>query len=805
MRRIIVIIFAVCVMGAILAVATYFYFAKDLPTIEQIRNRQVSQSTKIYDRTGTVLLYQISGEQNRTVVPFGDIPQHLKDATIAIEDKNFYSEPGFSWSGYLRAFLVNIFHGQILQGGSTITQQLARNAFLTTDQTVTRKIKELILAIRLNRYYSKDEILALYLNEIPYGPTIYGVEEASQSYFNKSSRDLNLAESAAIAAIPKAPTYYSPWGSHLKDLLSRKDLVLGKMLEFGKITKKEYNDAIKYKIAFARQSKAIKAPHFVMAVQDYLVQKYGEDMVREGGLRVVTTLDWTLQQAAERAVAEGAAQNESLYQGKNAALVAEDPKTGQMLAIVGSRDYFDIKNEGNFDVATQGLRQPGSALKPFVYLTAFQKGYTPDTVVFDVPTEFAANNPLCPPNPDYDNNNNPECFHPENFDGQFRGPVNLRTALAQSINVPAVKILYLAGLNDSVKTAYDFGLTTLTSPDLYGLSLVLGGGAVRLIDLAGAYSALSQDGIKHNQSMVLEVKDVDGNVLELYKDQIVKVADAQAVRLVNNILSDTDARRGLFRNSWPLTVFPDHDIALKTGTSDDYRDAWTVGYTPSLVVGVWAGNNDNSPMQRHGSSILAAVPIWHSFMAEAIKNLPPETFNRPDQNNPQKPILAGNYTNNKQIHAILYYVDRRDPTGAPPANPFNDSQFSNWEYGVLAWAKNNIPDFAGYNQTVQAGGISTATANTPPDIEIQNPAAGSFISNQVNINASISATAPIAEIKVYFNGQLINSFGAGGSANYNFIWSFNPLNMQPQNMLQLEVIDQNNLSSKKGIIIYSQK
>ncbi len=805
-KKLFLLVFAVGVVGLIAAVSGYFYFARNLPTVEQIKERQISQSTKIYDRTETVLLYQISGSENRTVIPFGDIPRYLKDATIAIEDKNFYTEPGFSWSGYLRALITNITHGQIMQGGSTITQQLARNAFLTTDQTVTRKIKELILAIRLNRYYSKDEILALYLNEIPYGPTAYGVEEASQDYFNKSVRDLNLAENATLAAIPKAPTYYYPWGNHVNDLLNREKIILGKMLELGKITQKEYDEAVKYKIAFAPQGKKINAPHFVMAVQDYLAQKYGEDMMRQGGLRVITTLDWGLEQAAEKAIADGAAQNESLYKGRNAALVAEDPKTGQILALVGSRDYFDVKNEGNFNVATQGLRQPGSSLKPFVYLAAFKEGYTPDAIIFDTPTEFAANNPLCPPNPDY-NNDNPQCFHPENFDGRFRGPVTMRQALAQSINVPSVKVLYLAGLNESVKNAYNFGLTTLTSPNLYGLSLVLGGGAVKLIDLVGAYSALAQDGMRHVQSIVLEVKDAGGNVLESYKDQSVKVADPQPVRLVNNILSDAEARRGLFENSLELTVFPDHDVALKTGTSNDYRDAWTVGYTPSFVVGVWAGNNDNSPMQRHGSSILAAVPIWHAFMAEAVKNLPLETFNRPDPTSPQKPILTGDYLYNKQIHTILYYVNREDPDGQPPTNPFNDPQFVNWEYGVLLWAKDNLQDFSSYNQPVVQGSDTTTStiSKTPPKIDVRSPAAGSFINDPLNVSALITASAAIAKIRIYFNNQLVQELdGTNSLLSYDLGWSFKPTNVQPQNMLQIEALDMNGLSSREEIIVYGQ-
>ena len=702
--------------------------------------------------------------------------------------------------------IVNALHGKILQGGSTITQQLARNAFLSPEQTITRKIKELILAIKLDRRYSKDQILTLYLNEIPYGSTVYGVEAASEAFFRKPVKDLNLAQSAILAAIPKAPTYYSPWGNHTKELFGRQKLILEKMFKLGKISKTNLDEAENFKIVFAPQGHGIKAPHFIMAVQDYLVQKYGEDMVREGGLRVITTLDWNLEQAAEKAVSDGAANNEKLYGGKNAALVAENPKTGEILALVGSRDYFDVKNDGNFDVATQGLRQPGSALKPFVYLTAFQKGYAPDTVVFDVPTEFASQNPACPAIPNF-SNKNPECFHPENFDGQFRGPVSLKQALAQSINVPAVRVLYLTGLKDSVKNAYNFGLTTLTSPDLYGLSLVLGGGAVKLIDLVGAYSVLAQEGNKHEQTMILEVKDYRGKILESYSDKSEKIVEPQPARLINNILSDSEARSGLFRNSLYLTTFPEHDVALKTGTSNDYRDAWTVGYTPSLVVGVWAGNNNNSPMQKHGSSILAAVPIWHSFMAEAIKNSPLETFTRPDPVVPQKPILAGDYLWGKQIHSILYYVDRANPDGPRPQYPQNDSQFENWEAGVLSWAEKNLPEFKDYNQPIVVTS-TTAVAPTPPipkiDIEITEPNPGAFIKDKVDIAAQIKTTDTVSKIAIYWNGRSIQEFAVGSGNYYDFRWSFAPPATAPQNLLEIEVFDRNNLSNKTGVIVYSQ-
>lgn len=707
--------------GLIVLFAVVLYFAATLPTIQEISSQQISQSTKIYDRTGTVLLYEISnGGERRTVASFDQIPDSMKNATIAIEDQNFYNEPAFDLKGILRAIYVDITTGSLAEGGSTITQQLARTAFLSLNQTFTRKLKELILAIKLSEYYSKDQILGLYLNEAPYGPNVSGVAEASQEYFNEPVESLNIAQSALLAAIPQAPTYYSPWGPHTDELFARQKLVLQKMYELGYITKSQLDDALAYKITFETQTTGgMRAPHFVTAVEDYLVQKYGENMVDNGGLKVITTLNWTLQQQAETAVEQGAERDEQLYQGYNGALVAQDPTTGQILALVGSRNYnatsslpvgctpgVNCKFEPNFDVAVQGLRQPGSSLKPFIYMTAFQMGYTPDTTLFDVPTEFSTNS-ACPATPNL-NSTDPHCFHPQNFEGDFVGPVSMRDALAQSINVPAVEALYLVGINSAIKNAYNFGLTTLTDPNQYGLSLVLGGGAVRLIDLVEAYSVLADNGVKHAQTMILNVQDANGNTLESYEDQTTTVADAQSVELVNDVLSDAAARAPLMGGSQSLTVFPGYDVALKTGTSNDYRDAWSIGYTPSLVVGVWAGNNDNSPMVKQGSSILAAVPTWNTFMKQALPQVPNATFIQPAPTNPQKPILAGNYLDNNQLHTILYYVDKNDPTGPPPTDPNADPQYHNWETALQAWAAANMPNYAQYNQS-----SSTPFGNAP--------------------------------------------------------------------------------------------
>lgn len=680
----------------IVSVAALLYklaqLAKSLPDPGKSSNWQVMQSTKFYDKTGEVLLYETSKEGRRTVISFEEMTEYAKKATVAIEDQNFYSHSALDWKAIIRAFIKNLTAGEISQGGSTITQQLAKNAFLTMEKTLARKTREVILAFWIEKYYDKDRILELYLNQISYGAGAYGIEAASQIYFGRSTKDLSLVEAATLAAMPKSPSYYSPWGPHLNELLERKNYVLDQMFNLGFIDIEEKERGQKTAPVFIdKKIGSIKAPHFVMMVRDYLIEKYGEDFVNKKGLRVITSLDWNLQQIAERVVSEGAKRNTELYKGKNAALVAQDPKTGQILALVGSADYFDIKNDGNFNVAAQGLRQPGSAIKPIIYISAFKKGYTPNTIVFDLPTEFSSKTDVCPIiNIDFKNPRK-ECYHPQNFDHQFRGPVNLRNALAQSINIPAVKVLYLVGLNDAVKTARDFGISTLNDLSRYGLSLVLGGGEVKLLELVGAYSVFSQDGIKHQQSAIIEVSDSSGEILEKYLDKAVQVIEPQYTRLINDILSDPEARKPLYQNSFGLTVFNDRDVALKTGTTDDFKDAWTMGYTPYLVVGVWAGNNKPEPMEKNAGSILAALPIWNAFMDEAIKTLPNESFIKPDFIAETKPMINGQFFINNQVHNILYYVDKNNPLGATPQNPGNDNQFLNWEVPVQIWSNQFSP------------------------------------------------------------------------------------------------------------------
>lgn len=808
-----------------------FFLIKDLPSGDFLSSRQISQSTKIYDRAGEVLLYEIHGEEKRTIIPFEEIPATVKNATIAIEDENFYKHGAVDWRGIIRAVWVNLTGGRISQGGSTITQQLVKKAYLTDDRTITRKVRELALSIKMEKQFSKDKILDLYLNQIPYGSNAYGIEAASQTFFAKKAKDLTLAESALLASLPQAPSYYSPSGSHIKDLLARKDRVLDKMFELGYITEEEQATAKKVELIFAPKYTGIKAPHFVLMVQEYLNEKYGEDYVRTAGLKVVTTLDWKLQEIAEKVVMDGANRNTELYAGHNASLVAEDANTGQILSLVGSKDYFgdpepaecvigdSCKFEGNYNVAAQGLRQPGSSLKPFAYLAAFKKGYTPDTIVFDVPTEFAYQNPDCPLVVDFKTDTHTEdpeapadnkgCFHPRNFDEIFRGPVSLQKALAQSINVPAIKALYLAGIDTVLNLTKDFGITTLTERGRYGLSLVLGGGEVKLIDMAHAYSVLAQEGVKRSQSFILKITDDSNRVLEEFSDQPQQIMDPQYVRMINNILSDADLRAPLFQNSLSLTVFPNQDVALKTGTTNDYRDAWAMGYTKSLVVGVWAGNNDNSVMQKRGSSILAAIPIWSSFMSQALQDRPTEPFSRPEELFIDKPMLKGQYIVNysyggqtyPHIHDILYYSDKNDPQGPYPAHPEEDSQFQNWEEPTITWAKANIPNFDQiYNRPIPSDS-SVESGNADLFLTVNYPTNGSFIQGPLSVSAQIKSTVPVKKIEVYFNGSIIDQL-SGLSSNYYYQKTFTNIQPDLQNILKIIVTDGAGNRSEKELILY---
>ena len=499
---------------------------------------------------------------------------------------------------------------------------------------------------------------------------------------------MDLSEAAILAALPQAPSYYSPYGNHIDALIARRNAILSNMKKLGSISDDDYNQAVAEKPVFHSSTESITAPHFLIMVKDYLADKYGELAIESGGFNVITTLDSTLQDYAEAAVTKYSAINKTKYKASNASLVAISPKTGDVLALVGSSDYFDVANQGNFNVAIDGPgRQPGSSFKPFAYAAAFQKGYPDSTIVYDFKTEF---NPNCSPDgSQVIDQYGLACYHPRNYDGIFRGPVNLRQALGQSLNIPSVKTLYLAGISNTINFASQMGITTLTEPNRYGLSLVLGGAEVHPIDMASAYGVFANDGVRNPYHIIQRIEDVGGNILEQAQKQPERVVDVQIARLINNVLSDNLARAPVFGYNNSLYL-PGYDVAAKTGTTQDNRDGWVIGFSPSISTAVWTGNNNNSSMTAAGAGISAAGPMWNEFMAKALTTFPRETFPDPDPVSSSKIMLNGSnaYTPPEggptQYHEILYYVDRNDPHGPMPSNPNGDPQFANWDWPVLA-------------------------------------------------------------------------------------------------------------------------
>ncbi|MBI1974518.1 MAG: PBP1A family penicillin-binding protein [Candidatus Zambryskibacteria bacterium] len=626
-----------------------------IPDLADIKERRIDQSTKIYDRTGEILLYDMARDQRRAEIPINSISYYAKAATIAIEDKNFYSHHGFELRSFLRAVLVNLTSLSFSQGGSTITQQVVKNSILTKDKTPTRKLKELILAVKLDNSLSKDEILSLYLNEIPYGGTIYGIEEAARSFFGKSALDLTLAEAAHLASLPKAPSYYSPYGTHRDELENRKNLVLKEMLNNNFISQEEYDQALAEKVDFKTRlnTASIRAPHFVFFVIDRLAKEYGEDTLLNNGLKVVTTLDYSIQEKAEEVAKKYGPINKQKFNGENNAIIAIDPKTGDTLAMVGSRDYFDAEIDGNFNAAT-GHRQPGSTFKPFVYSVLFNKGYTDNTLLFDTQIQF---NPNCAS----DNfTTDDKCYSPGNYDDKFRGPITIRNALAQSVNIPAVEALYLAGVKNSIAQAESMGIESLTDIKNYGLSLVLGGGSVSLIDMTSAYSVFANDGIRNPQNAILRIEDSSGNILDQYIASPERVLPEQSARLISDILSDNTARMPAYGPSSALYI-SSRDVAVKTGTSNDYKDAWIIGYAPNIALGAWVGNNDNSAMEKKVAGLIVS-PMWRELMDKILPNLPQESFFPPEKEQiaPNKPLFDGQLLS-------------------------SDPQYNNWQYAINRW------------------------------------------------------------------------------------------------------------------------
>ncbi|MFO0718605.1 MAG: penicillin-binding protein [Candidatus Paceibacterota bacterium] len=772
------IIFCFCIGIISISIFIFWISTFQLPTLDSFQERRVSQSTKIYDRTGEILLYDVFQNIKRTVVPFDQISKHIKNATLSIEDKDFYTHSGVKPSSFLRAVFANLKTQQFSQGGSTITQQVVKNSLLTGEKSITRKVKEWVLAIKLEKILTKDQIFSMYLNEIPYGGSIYGVEEASNAFFGKKASDVTIAESAYLASLPKAPTYYSPYRNR-PALDERKNLVLKEMLEDKYITQEEYEKAKNEVVIFKPQEDGkIKAPHFVMFVKDLLEKKYGVGVLEEGGFKVITTLDYKMQEMMEEEAKKYALDNAKNHQAENIAVVAIDPKTGEILSMVGSRDYFDKEIDGNFNVAT-AHRQPGSAFKPFAYATAFMKGYTPETALFDVRTQFST---TCEKD---DMTSIDGCYSPQNYDGKFRGPMSMRDALGQSINIPAIKTLYLAGVKDVLRLAKDMGITSLANADEYGLTLVLGGGEVSLLDMTSAYGVFANSGVRYPYQPILEVQKKDGGVVEKKESNPTTVLPEDVALQISDILSDDNARAPIFGVHSHLYI-PNRQVAVKTGTTNDYKDAWIVGYTPSLVVGAWVGNNNNTSMDKKVAGYIIA-PFWNTVMKKALENYPNETFKKPYEQDltDLKPIfrggwqggtsygidkisgkLATEYTPKETLeeivvgepHSILYWVDKDNPRGPQPTNPKNDPQYEKWEYSVQKWLdENNIKTLD--ESDIPTGFDDVHVPEKIPEISIEKPEENKEYAGNQKINVIIEYIKhyPITKVEYYINGNFVGS------------------------------------------------
>ncbi len=592
----------------LIALLFFIYFARDLPRPERFMDRPTAEPTHIYDRTGDNLLYTIHGEERRQTVEISEVSDHFVSALLTAEDSNFYNHPGIDFQGIVRSAIVNLQTGRTVAGGSTISQQFVRSAFLTAERTYMRKIREIILTLELERRYSKDQILEFYLNQIPFGHNAYGIESAAQTYFNKTAKELTAAESAALVSLIPSPSHLSPFGENKETLLARKDHLLNRMHDADFLTKEELEEAKEEELQFSPFSIYLRAPHFVMEVKDQLEKKYGADFLRNNGLRVYTTIDYEMQQKAENIIKEKALNNYQ-YNAYNSALVAIDHNTGEILAMVGSMDYYrDPIPEGCVPGATcrfspytnvaMSERQPGSAFKPFVYATAFQNGYSGSTTVIDEKTNFGTES-------------NP--YVPRNYDGQFRGEVTLRQSLAQSLNIPSVKTLKeLAGLERSIEDARMFGIELPRDAQFYGLPLVLGGGDVKLLEITSAYGVFGSGGYRNSPVFISRIKDNSGNIIEEKEKTSRRVLESSVAEEITDILSDNDARAPVFGED-SLLHFKDREVAVKTGTTQSFRDGWTIGYDSSIVVGVWTGNNDNTPMI-NAPGISVSAPAWREFM-----------------------------------------------------------------------------------------------------------------------------------------------------------------------------------------------
>lgn len=795
----------------------FLFYSKDLPSPDKVQRKE-GFSTVILDRNEKPI-YDIYSDKNRIPVPLTDIPDYLKKATIAIEDKDFYKHQGFSTRGILRA-VFNILTLKGLQGGSTLTQQLVKNVLLTSERTLPRKFKEFILAVQIERKYSKDEILQMYLNEAPYGGTMWGIESAAQGYFSKKAKELTFTESVILAGLPQRPSYYSPFTGSNNAYKERAEEVLRRMREDGYITsiqEKNYQKEIE-SFNFTKTSASFYAPHFVEYVKKQLIDKFGEKKVNEGGLRVVTTLDLTIQAETEKIVREELDKIKGLNVSNGAALVM-DPQSGEILAYVGSKEYEseDEDFQGKFDVVRQGLRQPGSALKPVTYAVAFSKNYTPSSLVMDVETKF----PGGANNPDY---------IPKNYDGKFRGPVQLRFALANSINIPAVKLTALVGVRDILETAGELGLSTLTptreNESRLGLSITLGGGEVSLLELTNAYGVFANKGVKNDIVSVLEVSDASGKMLfEHKKTNGKRVLGEDVTFLVSHILLDNNARAEVFGERSYL-VIPGKTVAVKTGTTDDKKDNWTLGYSPSFVTGVWVGNNDNTAMDpKLASGVSGAAPIWNRIMRFVLKDTPDEQFTQPENIiSLTVDAFAGGLPKENRPTRSEYFIKGTEPTQTSPVyqklklsrsdssrlanaveiasgnyeekdflvftetDPTSDNE-NRWQEGINKWLEGQSDPL--YHPPTQTSDNQAADII----VNIRKPGNKEQINdNNIEISVQAASNKGIKKIELFLDGNKKDEFDSSSfSKSYNLETGIH--------LIKAKAFDNDNKSAESEVIV----
>jgi membrane peptidoglycan carboxypeptidase len=802
--------FAGMVIGLFMVIAIFAFFSRGLPSPDTLLERSAELSTKFYDRNGE-LLYEVFGEKNRTLVPFDDIPEDVIHATLTIEDSEFYLHQGYSLRGMLRAVRNMVFGEGGIQSGSTLTQQVIKNTLLTHEQTLPRKIKEVILSLQLENRYAKNDILQMYLNESPYGGQNYGIYSAAKAYFNKEPKDLTLAESAYLAGLPQSPSVYSQFGINPEAGIERKNYILYLMNERGWVgpdgrryylSDEEYEEALDVELEFDTAKVPLAAPHFIFYAKQVLIDMFGEVAVEQGGLRVTTTLDLEAHTLAQDILYEEVESAKDLNVW-NGSMVVIDPKTAQIISMVGSKGYnLDPEPEGctsgiagengcKFDPylnVSLASRQPGSAIKPITYATMIAQGYPAAFPLLDVPTVFQGSAPDKP-------------YIPENYDGKFRGPMSLRKSLANSLNIPAVKALKIVGIDNMIDTAEKMGITTFSDRSRYGLALTLGGGEVKLMELTGAFSVFAAKGIYRVPTPILKVEDAYGNTLYEWQDTGgIRALGEDTSFLISDILSDDGARSEVFGFGSALNI-PGHQVAVKTGTTDDKRDNYALGFTPSVVAGVWVGNNNNEKMNPYvASGITGATPIWNRFMRAYLEDKDNEKFEPPENvEKHEVDRLTGMRPYGEFDTRVEWFVKGTEPTA--PSDWYKrleickvDGRIANdacddadetkektyidiqaalpeWQSAVDAWVKENYGDADEYypprmKSKLEFDGDDVSNKNEVY-AEIVGLSDGDTVPLYFRLSVETSAYRDIEEVRIYMDGNQVTADHAE-PFGYNF-------------------------------------